>query len=143
MIYNSKTSYEPYRNIPKLKYYAKCPNCGFRLNDEASVNNYYKNQDYSNVSNDSAVANVRGNYGAYDYKTFIRNDKKDKDIYIRNTNSINKSRHSYYNQNSSQNSFKYLQKDKDKKYIPNNNIHYYESFNSRKSKLNSNYKNYI
>ena len=139
-IYNSKTSSDYNKNTPKLKYYAKCPNCGFQLNDEETVNNYNRTLVSSNVfSNNSMFGNIRGNYGTYDKKTYLRkNDKKGKAPNIQNIDKNNYNGHSVYNQNNSEYSFRYLQKvkDRDKYLIPNNNVNYYESKFNFDKKIN-------
>ena len=48
-----KNEFDYHRKMTKLKYYDKCPNCGFQLNDETTINNYNRTLVYSNISKNS------------------------------------------------------------------------------------------
>ena len=105
-IFNSRTSLiNQNKGAQKLKYYVKCPNCGFHLKDESSVNNY--NRTHSS-GNDCGTS--RGSYGTYDNKTYLKTDKKSKSQVNNNTiNTSNYRKHVEYNQKSSvQNSLRNL-----------------------------------
>ena len=109
-IYSSRTSKE----TPKLKYYVKCPNCGYHLNDESAVNKFNRGTD----ANNSVIANRRESYNTYENKTYMRTAVKDKDkdkgIAAEKSNTNNYMRHTDYNQRSNvYNSVKNLQKVKD------------------------------
>ena len=73
-IFNSRTSLiNQNTGAQKLKYYVKCPNCGFHLKDESSVNNYNRTHTSGNDCGTS-----KGSYGTYDNKTYLKTDKKSK-----------------------------------------------------------------
>ena len=127
-IFNSRTSKE----TPKLKYYVRCPNCGYHLNDESAVNNYNR----TNGAYNSGFINKRENY---ENKAHLRTAIKDKDksIASQGTNTNNYRRNIDYSQKTNvKYSVKNLQKDKD--FTPSN-ITYYESYGtSRKSRHGTN-----
>ena len=120
-IFNSRTSKE----TPKLKYYVRCPNCGYHLNDESAVNNYNR----ANGSYNSSFINKRENY---ENKSYLRTAIKDKGkgIISHQTNSNNYRRNIDYSQKTNvKYSVKNLQKNKD--FTPSN-ITYYESYGTSK-----------
>ena len=123
---------------PKLKYYSICPNCGYHLNEESTVNNF--NKTHTSGYN-SGYGNRRDSYNAFDNKTFNKTDKKTSSYSIYNTenNNSNNRRHIYNNQ-INQKSMDNLKKEKDNN--PSNNTFFYQSSygTSNKSKYTFNVK---
>ena len=129
-IYNPRTYTNQNKVNPKLKYYVRCPNCGFHLNDESDVNNFNRTFTSEKMA---GTSNRRDNYATYENKTYLKTEKKGKSPEIKTTNTSFYNKHSEYNQKTSlQNSLRNLQKDKN--YIPFQNITYFESSYTKKSK---------
>ena len=129
-IYNSRTYTNQNKVNPKLKYYVRCPNCGFHLNDESDVNNFNRAFTSEKIA---GTSNRRDNYAIYENKTYLRTDKKGKSPENKTTNTSFYNKHAEYNQKASlQNSLRNLQKDKN--FIPSQNITYFESSYTKKSK---------
>lgn len=133
-IFSSRTSDNKSKDSrrPKLKYYAICPNCGYHLKEESTINNF--NKTLSNGYNTGFRNDI---YNSYDNKTFNKTDKKTANYSIYNTTNIksNNKRNIYENQNKGiQKSMDNLEKEKDRN--PSNNIVYYQSSygTSKKSK---------
>ena len=129
-IYNSRTSTNQNKPTLKLKYYVKCPNCGYHLNDESAVNNFNRTFISEKITGTSIR---RENYGTFDNKTYMRTDKKGKSPEVNTTKTSKYNRYDGYNKKTiMQNSLRNLQKDKD--FIPSQNITFFESSYTKKSK---------
>ena len=129
-IYDNRTSStNQNKGEPKLKYYARCPNCGYHLNDERDVNMFYRNNTSEKNPN---LGNRKANYGNYENKTYFRIDKKDIMSPTKNYNTSNYRRQIDYNQKTNvQNSARNLKKGKGF-ILPSNNIMFFESTGNSK-----------
>ena len=120
------------KDAPKLKYYARCPNCGYHLNDESAMNILYRNNTSDKIS---YLDNRKANAGNYENKSYYRGDKKDINIKspAKNYNASNYWRQANYNQKTSiQNSARNLNKVKNF-ILPSNNMIFESTGNSKKS----------
>lgn len=117
-IYHSKISSNHItdRIVPELKYYVRCPNCNYLLNDESAFNSIHAG------INNSGYFNRRNSYGTYEKKIYTNIENKNKNI-INNNDWRSKD----YYQKSGHN----LKNDKVYN-PPTNNVKYYESYGTSK-----------
>ena len=80
----------------KLKYYARCPNCNFPLNDENEIKKYYSKDHYNISSNYLLNNNTNRRSKPYETKKFKKIEKKEGSKYNIRTNNDSTNYRKYF-----------------------------------------------
>lgn len=127
-VYTSNVSSN--QNEPKLKYYVRCPNCNYLLNDEAAYNKAFGGR------TGSYTTNTKGSNYSYEHKTYTTKTEQKSNYGNNNPSNTSGRRNVGYTQKTTTTETK-----KDYKNVPaGSNVTYYESsyVSSRKTKQSSN-----